>query len=118
MATRSVGAALTRRAPVAWSPSESTFTISSRPITAASALYSAGPSRRAARIVKAYVVTFMIPMATAMAAPSRTAFVVVERRVTPPSLGGGVQGSGQGARPRGRAQVTQEMSGADALETV
>ncbi len=35
-------------------------------MTAARAPYSTGPRTRAARIVKAYVVTFMTPIATAM----------------------------------------------------
>jgi hypothetical protein len=45
---------------------------SSSPITAASAPYSTGPRRRAARIVNAYVVTFITPIATAMTIPPRT----------------------------------------------
>ena len=43
MVARSPGAALTRRAPVACSPRDSTLTTSSRPMTAARAPYSAGP---------------------------------------------------------------------------
>ncbi len=49
---------------------------------AARAPYSAGPSSRAARMVKPYVVTFMTAIATAIAALSRSALRVVVRRLT------------------------------------
>src|ERR671921_243475 len=119
MEGRSEGAALTRRAPVACSPSESTLTTSSRPMTAASAPYSAGPRSRAARIVKPYVVTFMIPIATAMTMPPRRVLLLVVRRLTPESVGGARHETRIGApstakwqdAPRTRPGHTQDRAG-------
>ena len=63
------GSAEIRRAAVACRPSWSTVITSRVAIRPAKAPYAGGPSRRAAIIVKPYVATFMMPIATAIEPP-------------------------------------------------
>src|SRR4051812_41997414 len=78
-----------RRAAVACRPSWATLITSSVAIRLARAPYGLGPSRCAARTVKAYVATFMTAIATAIPAPLRSRLAEAgDRTVTPCSVEG------------------------------